>query len=87
MLAAQLRHRDFLQAAGIPTGGALLSPAEHAGLDASIDGLKASRDRVGIQVATASVPVISDSAPAPSPSSGGLRPSVDQRFGPVLVVR
>lgn len=46
---------NLLNAAGVPTGGAVLNVAEHAALDAIIDGLKAGLDRVGIRVATSGV--------------------------------
>ena len=46
---------NALQLAGVPTGGAALSPAEHAALDAVIDGFKAAASRIGIQIATAGV--------------------------------
>ncbi len=46
---------NLLSLAGVPTGGKLLNAAEHAALDAIIDGLKAGLDRIGIRVATAGV--------------------------------
>jgi hypothetical protein len=43
---------NLLAKLGVPTGGALLQPAERAALQAVITGLKAGLDRVGIQIAT-----------------------------------
>lgn len=42
---------NAMQAAGIPTGGALLSPAEHAALVTIINGFKAMLDRMHIEFA------------------------------------
>jgi hypothetical protein len=42
---------NALQAAGVPTGGALLSPAEHAALVTILNGFHAMLDRMHLQIA------------------------------------
>lgn len=46
---------NLLQAAGVPTGGVLLSVAEHAALVQLINGLKAGLDKIGLQITVAGV--------------------------------
>ena len=60
---------NLLQAAGVPTQGAVLSAAELAALDAVINGLKAGLDRIGIKVATAGVATPEPATPAPALAS------------------
>ena len=60
---------NMLQAAGVPTQGAVLSAAEHAALDAIINSLKAGLDHIGIEVATAGVATPEPATAAPALAS------------------
>lgn len=44
-----------LQAMGVPTGGAILTVAEHAALVMFLNGLKAGIDHIGLQITTAGI--------------------------------
>ena len=57
---------NLLQAAGVPTQGAVLNAAEHAALGAVNNGLKAGLDRIGIQVATSGVATPAPTTAAPA---------------------
>lgn len=61
---------NLLAKLGVPTGGALLQPAERAALQAVITGLKAGLDRVGIQIATSGTVTIAEKPPGGTSVSG-----------------
>lgn len=59
---------NVLQKVGVPTGGAVLSIAEHAALVTVLNGLKAGLDRIGLQISTAGItakPTITAATPGP----------------------
>ena len=63
---------NLLEKAGVPTGGAVLSIAEHAALVAIITGLKALLDRTGLKIVTAGAAPVSQPATAPQQAAGIL---------------
>lgn len=56
---------NAMQAVGIPTGGAVLTVAEHAALVTLINGFKALLDRMHIQYAAPAIPAAVAPAAAP----------------------
>ena len=48
---------NLLEKLGVPTGGAILSVAEHAALVMALNGVKAGLDQLGLKITTAGVQV------------------------------